>query len=129
MSPEEILFQDVDILIPCALGGVLTVNNASQIKARAIVGSANNQLAHNDVGELLHARGILYAPDCVVNAGGLISVVHEFEKNNDKEALHEKVHSIKAQLRDIIRQSKKEGISTHRIAQKTAMHKINELFS
>ncbi len=129
VSPEEILFQEVDILIPCALGGVFTKDNIAHVSARAIVGSANNQLSEDIVGDILHEHNILYAPDYVVNAGGLISVVHEFEKHNDAELLKKRVHGIKDELRYVIQKSKEEGISTHRVASRTAEGKINALFA
>lgn len=129
VSPDEILFQKVDILIPCALGGVFTKQNAHMVEARAIVGSANNQLDSDEVGDMLHKRGIFYAPDYLVNAGGLISVVHEFEQTADSHLLTEKVQNIKRELRDIIRKSKEESVAMHRIANRTAQEKIAALFS
>ncbi len=129
VSPEEILFQAVDILIPCALGGVFTASNVHHIRARAIVGSANNQLNSDEVGDMLHEQGIFYAPDYLVNSGGLISVVHEFEESADSLLLAEKVLNIKSELRNIIKKSQEERIAMHRIANRTAQEKIEALFS
>jgi glutamate dehydrogenase/leucine dehydrogenase len=128
-TPEAILFEDVDILIPCALGGVFSSESAARVGARAIVGSANNQLENDLAGDLLHARGIFYAPDYIVNAGGLISVVHEFEQNGDKEALDKKVKGIKTELYRVIKESKEQKQATHRIANTIARKKINQLFA
>lgn len=72
VDPEEILFQDVDILAPCALGGVLNQETIPHIQAQIICGCANNQLATAADDALLQRRGLLYVPDYVVNAGGVI---------------------------------------------------------
>jgi leucine dehydrogenase len=74
LEPEEALSARVDILAPCALGGMLDDEYADALRCRAVCGSANNQLAHDGVADRLAARGILYAPDFIVNAGGLINV-------------------------------------------------------
>jgi len=72
VSPDEILTTPCDVLAPCALGGVVTSENAAAIRARIVCGSANNILASPEAADALAARGILYAPDYLVNAGGLI---------------------------------------------------------
>ncbi len=129
---NDILVQAVDILIPCALGGILSEKTAPLICAKAIVGSANNQLSSNEVGDMLHERGILYAPDYVVNAGGLISVVHEYEKALKKASAGDLVHNVAAiqtRLAHIFKESSANGIPAHRIANTIASSKINELFS
>jgi leucine dehydrogenase len=69
---------DADIFAPCALGGVITEETALQIRARAVAGAANNQLSSPRAGELLAERGVLYAPDYVINAGGVSSGLEEF---------------------------------------------------
>ena len=69
----------VDVLAPCALGGVLDDESVPLLRARAIAGAANNQLAHETVGELLAARGILWVPDFVANAGGVVNIAVELE--------------------------------------------------
>ena len=75
---EEVLFEDVDVLAPCALGAVLTTQSIPRLRARIVAGAANNQLAQGQDGEGLPAAGILYAPDYVINAGGIISVAREY---------------------------------------------------
>ncbi len=74
MSPEEALLADVDVLAPCALGGVLDAASVPALRARIVCGAANNQLAHDSLAVDLARRGILYAPDFVANAGGLVLV-------------------------------------------------------
>jgi leucine dehydrogenase len=77
MSPEEALLADVDVLAPCALGGVLDETTIPRLRAAIVCGAANNQLAHDRLAEDLAARGIVYAPDFVANAGGLMRVAAE----------------------------------------------------
>jgi leucine dehydrogenase len=72
VTTAEIHRTSADIFAPCALGGVITVQTAKEIQARAVAGAANNQLADAAAGEMLAARGILFAPDFVINAGGII---------------------------------------------------------
>ena len=74
MAPDEALLADVDILVPCALGGVLDEDTVPALRARIVCGAANNQLAHDALAVELARRGILYAPDFVANAGGLVLV-------------------------------------------------------
>ena len=83
---DEILMAEVDVLAPCALGGVITVELATNMRALAIGGSANNQLATAEVGHILHDRRVLYAPDYVINAGGVISVANEYLGRRGAEA-------------------------------------------
>ncbi|MGH6911966.1 MAG: Leu/Phe/Val dehydrogenase [Phenylobacterium sp.] len=79
-APDAIHAAPVDIFSPCALGGVITVQSAQAIRAVAVAGAANNQLASAAAGEALAARGILYAPDYVINAGGIVSGMEEYFK-------------------------------------------------
>ncbi len=77
LSPSAVLRADVDVLAPCALGGVLDAEVVASLRCRIVAGAANNQLADESVAELLAQRGILWAPDFVVNAGGVINIAAE----------------------------------------------------
>jgi leucine dehydrogenase len=77
LDPAGALFEPADVIAPCALGGVLDEGAAARLRASVVAGAANNQLAHDGVAELLHDRGVLWAPDFIVNAGGLIAVSDE----------------------------------------------------
>jgi leucine dehydrogenase len=79
LAPDRALEADVDVLAPCALGGVLDDETVPLLRCRVIAGAANNQLADEDVADLLASRGILWAPDFVVNAGGLINIAQEID--------------------------------------------------
>ena len=74
-APEEALTAEVDIVVPAALGGVLTTALAARLRCRAVVGPANNQLATPEVADLLRARGVLWAPDYVASAGGIVHAI------------------------------------------------------
>lgn len=80
VSPNEILSVECDILAPCAMGGILNDTTIPLLRCRAVAGAANNQLLKDKHGEALRDRGILYAPDFVINAGGLLNVAAEIEE-------------------------------------------------
>jgi leucine dehydrogenase len=76
-TPARALEAEVDVLAPCALGGVLNEDTVPKLRCRVIAGAANNQLSDENVADLLTARGILWAPDFVANAGGIINIAQE----------------------------------------------------
>jgi valine dehydrogenase (NAD+) len=85
-TPDELLTADVDVFSPCALGGALTESNVGSLSARVVCGGANNQLATPRTAELLAEAGVLYVPDFVVNAGGVIQVADEAHGYNEDRA-------------------------------------------
>ncbi len=87
VGADVILEQECDILAPCALGGVLDDATVERLRCRAACGAANNQLAHDGIDDRLHASGILYAPDFVANAGGIINIAEEFGGYDHDRAL------------------------------------------
>lgn len=98
-SPEEIIYAKCDVLAPCALGGVISKKSIPNLRCRAIAGCANNQLQEDDDGYELFRRGILYAPDFVINAGGLLNVAQELaEEGYVPKPVRDKVHKIYDQL-------------------------------
>jgi leucine dehydrogenase len=106
----EIHRAQADIFSPCALGGVVTEQTAGEIRAGAVAGSANNQLASPAAGEALAARGILYAPDYVINAGGVISGLEEYLKIPGRSGvanmpLNERLGAIETRLNNIFERS------------------------
>lgn len=86
MDPTEILFVGCDVLSPCALGGIFDDKSIPKLKTKIIAGAANNQLVSDQHGQMLFDRGILYAPDFVINAGGLINCTYEFEGHLPEKA-------------------------------------------
>jgi leucine dehydrogenase len=75
---ESVLEVECDVLAPCALGGAITVEVAKKLRTRAVAGAANNQLRTPEAGKILAERGIFYAPDYIINGGGLIHVAAEY---------------------------------------------------
>lgn len=121
---EHIDTLDVDVFAPCALGKAIHANNVDKIKARVIAGAANNQLASSDLGERLHQRGILYAPDYVANAGGIIDIYHQ-SIDSTPAALKQHLEDIGQTLRNIFEISQAESQSTARVADRMAEHKFS----
>jgi valine dehydrogenase (NAD+) len=100
---------DIDVYAPCALGGALSDETVPVLRAKVVAGAANNQLAHPGVEKLLEERGILYAPDYVVNAGGVIQVADEVEGFNFERA-RQRATRIFDTTRDILRLARAEGV-------------------
>ncbi len=117
---DEILFQDVDVLAPCALGAILDEQSIPRIKASVIGGAANNQLATEEDGQRLFERGILYAPDYVINGGGIISVSFEYMGHKTESDVHAQIATIPERLADIFSMSDKQQKPTNVIADSIA---------
>jgi leucine dehydrogenase len=101
-TPDKAMAAAVDVLVPCALGGVLDHRSVPRVQAPAIAGAANNQLADEAIADLLAARGILWAPDFVANAGGIINIAVELEPSGyDPARAKERVRGIGDTLRAI----------------------------
>ncbi|MCL6581461.1 MAG: leucine dehydrogenase [Firmicutes bacterium] len=120
---EAIYDVDCEIFAPCALGGVLNPRTVPRLKSRIVAGCANNQLLTEDDGDALTARGILYVPDFVINAGGLINVADELEGYNRDRAF-KKVAGIYHNVARVIAISKRDGIPTYRAADRMAEERI-----
>ena len=115
-SPQDILFSDVDVLAPCALGNVLNSETIPRIRAKIVAGAANNQLATTEDGARLAELGILYAPDYVINAGGVISVAHEYLGQSSEQQVRAEVSRIPRRLRDIFAEAAERGLPTNVLA-------------
>jgi leucine dehydrogenase len=102
-DPSAALLADVDVVAPCALGGAIDEVNVSRLRARIVCGAANNQLAHDGLADDLAARGILYAPDYIVNAGGLINISVEFDEGGyDPAVARRRVDAIEQTMTAIL---------------------------
>ena len=117
---------DADFYSPCALGAGLNEKTIPELNCQAVVGSANNQLATDEDAERIAERGIVYAPDFVVNAGGLINVYDELQGYSKMRAMH-RVDSIFEATKRILAMSKDEGINPNRAAMKVADLRIKEI--
>jgi leucine dehydrogenase len=124
-STDEILFANADILAPCALGGILDEKTIPNLKVKVVAGAANNQLAHHCDARLLLKKGVIYAPDYVINAGGLINVALELIPGGYNEiAVEEKLSEIPAVVEKILARAEKEGKPTNDISLAMAKEKI-----
>ncbi|MBG9456387.1 leucine dehydrogenase [Lysinibacillus sphaericus] len=123
VAPEEIYSQEVDIFAPCALGAILNDETIPQLKAKVIAGSANNQLQDSRHGDYLHELEIVYAPDYVINAGGVINVADELYGYNRERAM-KRVEGIYDSLEKIFAISKRDGIPTYVAANRLAEERI-----
>lgn len=121
--PEEIYDKDVDVFAPCALGAILNLNTIKRLKASIVAGSANNQLAHQHYGTLLHERGILYAPDFLINAGGLIHVAVIYDHGDLNRSLAQ-INNIYHTVYDIFERSAHENLATNKIAEIIARDRL-----
>jgi len=117
---DEILFCEVDVLAPCALGAVLTVTTIPRLRTRIVAGAANNQLQTPDDGRLLAEAGILYAPDYVINGGGIINVACEYSGDVDDAGVMDLVSQIGPRLMKIFEESAACGKLTNEIADEQA---------
>lgn len=115
VAPEEIFALDVDVFAPCALGAVLNDATLPQLKAKVVAGAANNQLAEARHGAELMKRGILYAPDYVINAGGIIDVYHE-RIGFERAALLRHIEGIRDNLMAVFARARKEERPTAEVA-------------
>ncbi|CAG9046041.1 Leucine dehydrogenase [Chlamydia abortus] len=96
---------ECDIFVPCAFGGVINRSNVYNLRCRAVVGAANNQLEHPSLGAVLHAQGILYAPDYLANAGGLLNVALAVGKTYCPKTVLQKVNQLPLILKEIYQKS------------------------
>jgi leucine dehydrogenase len=127
IAPEKIFDVKADIFCPCALGAILNDKTIPRLKAKIVAGGANNQLAdENKHGQMLLKRGIIYAPDYAINAGGLISVSNELEGYPSERALKQ-AEGIYDTIRKIFEISAKEKIPTHEASNRLAEERIRQL--
>lgn len=123
---SEILAVDCDVLAPCALGAVINDDTITKLRCQIVAGGANNQLADDRHGQELHDQGILYAPDFVGNAGGLINVYNELAGYNREVALRMS-RGIYANMLRVFEISRAQSIPTHRAAERLAEERISRI--
>ncbi|HZW68090.1 MAG TPA: Glu/Leu/Phe/Val dehydrogenase [Pseudogracilibacillus sp.] len=126
VQPDEIYDVDCDIYSPCALGGTLNDDTISRLKAKIIAGSANNQLEEERHGLVLHEKGVIYAPDYVINSGGVINVAEELVGYNRDRALN-KVKSIYSILSEVFTISREKNIPTSVAANERAERRMKSI--
>jgi leucine dehydrogenase len=126
VAPDEILTVDCDLLSPCALGAVFDDRTIPRLACSAIAGSANNQLLEDRHADAIAGRGILYAPDFVVNAGGLINVAEELRGYSAQRALH-RVDGLRSATASVLDVAERLGINPHKAAVARAERRIKEI--
>ncbi|MEN7342441.1 MAG: Glu/Leu/Phe/Val dehydrogenase dimerization domain-containing protein [Pseudomonadota bacterium] len=123
-SLEDIVATDADVFSPCALGAILNESSIPTLKARIVAGAANNQLATDDDGQRLFDAGVIYAPDYVINAGGIINVGCEYAGGVSNAEVDQRVEQIGERLDTIFEQSASEKRPTNEIADQLARERI-----
>ncbi|HEX2196259.1 MAG TPA: Glu/Leu/Phe/Val dehydrogenase [Actinomycetota bacterium] len=126
VSLADIHKLEVDVFAPCALGGIVNDDTISEFRCKIIAGAANNQLARQEHGDKLRDLGILYAPDFVINAGGLINVEDEL-RGYDRARAMKRVEGIYKQLQLIFAMARERGLSTARAAEEHAQDRIRKI--
>ncbi len=125
VSPEGIYDVDCDFFVPCALGGILNDETIPRLQCKVVAGAANNQLLEDRHADELKERGILYAPDYVINAGGIINVSIEVSESgyNERRAV-QKIENIYTALKEVFEISRNEGINPSLAADRLAEKRI-----
>jgi len=125
---DDIYDVPADVYSPCALGGTINENTLPRLKAKVICGAANNQLANNAIGDEVAKRGILYAPDYAVNAGGVMNVALELDGYNRERAMR-MMRTIYHNLGRIYEIADRDGIPTYQAADRLAEERIEQIGS
>jgi glutamate dehydrogenase/leucine dehydrogenase len=126
VPPDAALTTECDVLAPCATGGIINARSIPQLRCKVVAGGANNQLEHPPDGDLLRQRGIVYAPDFVINAGGVLHGGGLEEQHWTRKVLDENLAAIGDVIYEILQRSERDGISTDAAARRIAMARIAE---
>ncbi|WP_372869407.1 Glu/Leu/Phe/Val dehydrogenase family protein, partial [Planomicrobium okeanokoites] len=126
VEPNEIYSQEADIFAPCAMGAIINDDTIPQLKVKVVAGSANNQLKEERHGDELESRGIVYAPDFVINSGGVINVADELYGYNNERAM-KRVETIYDSISRIFEISKRDGIPSYQAADRMAEERIERV--
>lgn len=126
VDADAIYDVDADVFTPCALGAVINPQTIDRLKAKVVAGAANNQLATREMGAELMKRGILYAPDYVINAGGIINVMGELDTRFDATWVEGKLVGLQSTLAEILETADREGKPANLVADELARQRIEE---
>jgi leucine dehydrogenase len=124
VATDDILGLEADVLSPNALGGIFDEATIAALQVPIVAGGANNQLATPEDGARMHARGILYAPDYVINAGGIINVCTEYLGDGDENLVRQRIDGIPTRLEHIWAESKASGRDPAAVADAMAQRLI-----
>jgi glutamate dehydrogenase/leucine dehydrogenase len=127
IEPDDVISSDCDIYAPCALGGVLSAETIPQLRCQVVAGAANNQLSSPEDAERLRARGILYAPDYILNVGGAMAILtQETQGWSYREAVLGIQEKVEVALTEVLALAEREGISTEAAAQAIVRIRLGE---
>lgn len=124
VAPEDAVATTCDVFSPCAVGGILSEATVPRLGCRIVAGAANNQLETEEDAERLHAAGVLYAPDYVVNAGGILQLLGLETFGWDEDTLEAHLAAIGRTLGEVFALGVSEGISTERAAERLALSRL-----
>lgn len=123
VAPDAVYDVEADVFSPNAAGGIINDATLPRLRCSAVAGAANEQLAEPRHGDALHARGILYGPDYVVNAGGLLSLLFELGET-DEQGVRRRVEAIGGRLAELWARARREGVAPHRLADRIAEERV-----
>lgn len=123
VAPDAIYDVQADVFAPCAMGSILNMDTIKRLKTSIVAGSANNQLAHRKYGKVMQSKGILYAPDFLINAGGLIHVAVIYD-HADVQKSEEQISNIYHTVTEIYEIAKAENTSTNLVAERIARERL-----
>ena len=123
VNPENLFKTECDIISPCALGKAINSTTKKQLRCKAIVGAANNQLDNPQISDWLFKNKIIYSPDYLVNSGGVIAIASEI--NGTEDSLEEQLDKISDRLMAVLAESKKNNESTDTVSRRIAWQRVN----
>lgn len=126
VSPEKIYDVPCDIFAPAALGASINAKTLARLKTKIIAGPANNQLETPEDGDQLKRMGIVYAPDYVINAGGLINIYYEKSGGYDRKKAYQHISGIEKTMTDILSRADAENLPTHLVADRIAEERVEK---
>ncbi|NQZ32292.1 MAG: Glu/Leu/Phe/Val dehydrogenase [Oceanospirillaceae bacterium] len=125
VAPDEIYAVQADVFAPCAMGGIINTQSLRQLQAKVIAGAANNQLSRPEISQQLQAQGVLYAPDYVINAGGIIDIA--YQRNGGSAAqLKTHIEAIGTSLEQIFQRAEQSGCCTQLVADQIAAERLSQ---
>lgn len=128
VAPEDLYSMDMDIYAPCALGATLNDATIPELKCSIVAGAANNQLDDEEIhGQMLKSRGILYAPDFLINSGGITNVYYEQQGNYNRERVYEQTDRIYNVCQEVIDYAAHKDTTTHKAALQLALNRIGDV--
>jgi len=124
VDPDQIISRDCDIFSPCGIGGVINEKTISHLKCNIVAGAANNVIKEEGLGAALKERGILYAPDYIINAGGLIFVEMNRQGERDQGKIKQLVDRIEGRLKELFRRAREQNLLPEEVADIYAEEKL-----